>query len=235
MKALIVKHIDCEGPGLLGNVLDRRRIEVTLVHPYRGERVPDVGGYDYLVILGGPMGVYERDRFPFIDAEAQLARDAIARDVPVLGICLGSQIVAHALGAAVTKHRAREIGAMTVELTPEGATDPLLAGLDSPLSVFQWHGDTFGIPSGAARLASSPITANQAFRYGRCAYGFQFHIEVTPEMVAVWLAEYREEVASERLDAGAILNAAEREGKRWAEISEIVVGRFVDLGGVTCR
>jgi GMP synthase-like glutamine amidotransferase len=175
------------------------------------------------------MGVYERDRFGFIDEEAELARNAIAKNIPVLGICLGSQIMAHALGAPVTKNRPKEIGAMTVELTPEGTADPLLLGLGPEVSVFQWHGDTFGIPATAVRLASSPTTANQAFRYGRRAYGFQFHVEVTPEMVAEWLAEYREEITSEGLDAEAILRAAERERKRWAEASEIVFDRFVAL------
>lgn len=229
MKALIVKHIDCEGPGLLGDVLERHGIEMDFTHPYRGEQLPGISAYDFLVIMGGPMGVSERDRYGFIDAEANLARDAIARHIPVLGLCLGSQIMAHALGAPVAKNPAKEIGVMTVELTPEGAEDPLLAGLGPQVSVFQWHGDTFGIPPGAVRLASSPITVNQAFRYGRHAYGFQFHIEVTPEMVAEWLAEYREEVAKEGLDAEAILRAAEREGKRWADISQIVFERFISL------
>lgn len=175
------------------------------------------------------MGVYERDRYPFIDAEAELVRQAVSRDIPILGICLGSQIVADALGGRVTKHSAKEIGAMTVTLTPDGTGDPLFQALDPLVPVFQWHGDTFSIPPGAVRLASSPITPNQAFRHGRATYGIQFHLEVTLEMVSAWLAEYAAEIASERLDPALIREAA-ADSKRWAETADTVFSRFVALG-----
>jgi len=229
MKALVVKHIDCEGPGVLGEVFARHAVDITLAHPYRGEPLPAVSGHDFLVILGGPMGVYERDRYPFIDAEAELVRQAVSRDIPILGICLGSQIVADALGGRVTKHSAKEIGAMTVTLTPDGTGDPLFQALDPLLPVFQWHGDMFSIPPGAVRLASSPITPNQAFRHGRATYGIQFHLEVTLEMVSAWLAEYAAEIASERLDPALIREAA-ADSKRWAETADTVFSRFVALG-----
>jgi GMP synthase (glutamine-hydrolysing) len=175
------------------------------------------------------MGVYERDRYPFIAAESELVRNAVAEGLPVLGLCLGSQIIANALGGSVTKHAAKEIGAMTVDLTPEGLADPLFGGLDASLSVFQWHGDTFSVPPGGVRLASSPVTANQAFRCWRTTYGLQFHLEVTLGMVEAWLAEYAAEIASERLDPRVILEASQRECKRWAETSEIVFSRFIAL------
>ena len=229
MNALVIKHIDCEGLGVLDEIFSRRGIDVVLAHPYRGESLPRLDGRQFLVVLGGPMGVYERDRYPFIDAEAGLVREAVARDVPVLGLCLGSQIVADALGGQVTKHSAKEIGAMSVTLTPDGAADPLFHGLDSPLPVFQWHGDTFSIPPGAVRLASSPIARNQAFRHGRRTYGLQFHLEVTLEMVTTWLEEYAGEVASERLDPEAIRRAAAIDCKRWADLADTVFNRFVDL------
>jgi GMP synthase (glutamine-hydrolysing) len=230
MNALVIKHIDCEGPGILEDVFARHGVDVALVHPYRGESLPSLSGRHLLVVLGGPMGVYERDRYPFIDAEAALVREAVSLDVPVLGICLGSQIVAHALGGRVTKHSAKEIGAMAVTLTPDGVADPLFEGVDPLLPVFQWHGDTFSIPPGAVRLASSPVTPNQAFRLGRRTYGFQFHLEVTPEMVTAWLAEYAEEVASERLDPEAIRRASAIDSKRWADVADTVLSRFVALG-----
>jgi len=230
MNALVIKHVDCEGPGVLGDVFDRHGVAVTLAHPYRGEPLPAVADHDFLVVLGGPMGVYERDRYPFLDAEAELVRQAVSRDIPTLGICLGSQVIADAIGGRVTKHTAKEIGAMTVTLTPEGAADPLFQGFDPLLPVFQWHGDTFSIPPGAVRLASSPVTPNQAFRHGRCTYGFQFHLEVTLEMVTAWLAEYAGEIASERLDPELIRRASEADGKRWAEMAETVFSRFVALG-----
>jgi len=229
MNALVIKHIDCEGLGRLEGIFQRQGVDVTLAHPYRGETVSGLDGHDFLAILGGPMGVYERDRYPFIDAEAALVREAVTLDVPVLGLCLGSQIVADALGGQVTKHSAKEIGAMSVALTPDGAADPLFRGLDSPLPVFQWHGDTFSIPPRAVRLASSPIAPNQAFRHGRRTYGLQFHLEVTLEMVTAWLEEYAGEIASERLDPEAIRSAAAIDSKRWADLADTVFSRFVDL------
>ena len=229
MRALVIKHIDCEGLGTLEDVFARHGIGVTLGHPYRGEPLPDVAGYQVLVVLGGPMGVYERERYSFIDAEAELVRQAVAREIPTLGICLGSQIVADALGGRVTRHSAKEIGAMSVVLTPEGAIDPLFQGLDPLLPVFQWHGDTFSIPPGAVRLASSPIAANQAFRHGRRTYGLQFHLEVTIDMVTTWLAEYAAEIASEHLDPQLIRRASEGACKRWTEIADVVFSRFAAL------
>lgn len=229
VKALVVKHIDCEGPGILGDVLIQGGVELVVRCPYRGEPLPSAAGYDFLVVLGGPMGVYERDRHGFIDAEAELVRRAVADGIPVLGICLGSQIIADALGARVTRHSAKEIGAMTVDLTPAGRADPLFEGLGASLQVFQWHGDTFSLPPGGVHLASSPVTRNQAFRHGRATYGFQFHLEVTLDMVEAWLAEYAAEVASERLDPRLILEAARQGHKRWAELSETVFSRFIAL------
>jgi hypothetical protein len=120
---------------------------------------------------------------------------------------------------------------MTVTLTPDGEADPLLHGIDPLLPVFQWHGDTFSIPPGAVRLASSPITPNQAFRHGRGTYGFQFHLEVTLEMVTAWLAEYAAEIATEGLDPELIRRASAVEGKRWADAASTVFTRFVALGG----
>src|SRR5262249_45166999 len=219
MNALVVKHIDCEGPGTLADAFARHGMAVTVACPYRGETLPDVERFDAVVVLGGPMGVYERDRYSFIDREAALVRAAVSRDVPTLGICLGSQIIADALGGVVTRHSVKEIGAMTVTLTDHGLTDPLFEGLTPSVSVFQWHGDTFSIPPGGVRLASSAATANQAFRYGRCAYGLQFHVEVTPAMVGEWLGEYADEVVREGLDAERVRHDAERQAKSWRGVA----------------
>ena len=116
---------------------------------------------------------------------------------------------------------------MTIDLTADGLVDPLFHGNGARLPVFQWHGDTFTIPPGAVRLASSDVTPNQAFRHGSRTYGLQFHIEVTVEMIRAWLAEYAEEVASERLDGAAIVRASEDDATRWAELADLVFTRFV--------
>jgi GMP synthase (glutamine-hydrolysing) len=141
-----------------------------------------------LVVLGGPMNVDQVSEFPFLQREVDWIRQVVARGVPVLGICLGSQLLAKAFGARVTPNRVKEIGWYEVELFAP-ADDPLFGGLHGRHTVFQWHGDTFELPAGAAQLARSELCDQQAFRYGTNAYGLQFHIEVTAAMVDQWLLE----------------------------------------------
>ncbi len=157
----------------------------------------DVRGAAGLVVLGGPMNVDEVGKYPFLGVELDWIRDAVAARLPVLGICLGSQLLAKSLGAKVHANGVKEIGWYGVELAPAAAADPLFDGLPARQTVFQWHGDTFEIPQGATHLASSALCAHQAFRYGTSAWGLQFHVEVTREMVFDWLdcPQGREELA----------------------------------------
>lgn len=202
-RVLIIQHVDHEGPGTIRGAL--RGFEVDILKVYR-ERVPrSLDGYSALVVLGGPMGVYEEDRHPFLSDEMRLIEHAVKRGIPTLGVCLGSQLIARAAGARVYKGKAKEIGWYDISLTPEGKRDPLLLGLPSTLEVFQWHGDTFDIPTGGVCLASSALFANQAVRVGS-AYGFQFHLEVTADMVSEWIEVNREELEplKGKIDPGAI-------------------------------
>lgn len=148
---------------------------------------PPVRSIAGLIVMGGPMGVYEADRYPFLKRERDYIRKVIDAKKPVLGICLGAQLVARALGARVYPNRKKEIGWYRVRLTPTGRKDPLMKG--GPVSpwVFQWHGDTFDLPRGAHRLASSSLCKNQAFRFGAHVYGLQYHLEVDKAMVLEWL------------------------------------------------
>lgn len=150
---------------------------------------PPVRSIAGLVVMGGPMGVYETDRYPFLKRELVYIRNVIDAKKPVLGICLGAQLIAHALGARVYPNRKKEIGWYRVRLTPEGKKDPLMKGSPSSPWVFQWHGDTFDLPRGARRLASSPLCKNQAFRFGTNVYGLQYHLEVDKAMVLEWLEQ----------------------------------------------
>jgi GMP synthase-like glutamine amidotransferase len=135
------------------------------------------------------MNVDEVDRYPFLRAEVGWIREAVEARIPVLGICLGAQLLAKALGAAVYPNRIKEIGWYEIALTAEAASDPLFEGCSPRQTVFQWHGDTFDLPAGAVHLATSPLCRHQAFRYGPSAYGLQFHAEMTAALVDDWLGE----------------------------------------------
>ncbi len=229
MRALVFQHIGCEGLGLLGDFFAARGVGVHTVALDRGEPIPDPTGFDCLVVLGGPMNVYEEDRFPFLAPEDRAIRRAMAAGTPYLGFCLGGQLLAKGLDAPVTKNPVKEIGFDRVTLTPAGRRDPLFRGLSDPLPVFQWHGDTFAIPAGAVSLATSERCAHQAFRHGRAAYALQFHLEVTRPMVAEWLDTYKAEVAAEGVGAAAILAEAEERLARTRREAEIMFGNFLDL------
>jgi GMP synthase (glutamine-hydrolysing) len=196
MSVLICKNISSEGPGTIEDFLKIKGIPYTVVDLSKGEKIPDTEAFNTLVMMGGPMSVNEDDIYSYIKKEEELTRDFIAKNKNVLGICLGAQIMAKALGSRVYKGKEQEIGWHDIELTSEGIADALMRKLAvhphvgdmwKRFKVFHWHGETFDIPHGAVRLAGSELFPNQAFRYGNKAYAFQFHIEVTKEMIYDWL------------------------------------------------
>lgn len=187
---LIIKHIEIEGPGTLGEFFKETGWKTKVVELGKGDTFPSMDECEAIVSLGGPMNVYETHKYPFLEKEDALLKEALKEEVPVLGICLGAQLLAKAAGAKVRKAKQKEIGWYKVDLTQESMNDPLLKGLGKSLKVFQWHEDTFDIPAGGVRLAESQACANQAFRIGPNAYGLQFHIEITPEMVESWINKY---------------------------------------------
>ncbi len=193
MRVLIIKNVFTEGPGTIADHLHAEKIPFTPCDLSIGEAMPDPGPFTHFVIMGGPMAVYEMDRYPYLKNEARLINEAIKANKHVLGVCLGAQMVAHALGARVYAGGQKEIGWYEVAITPDGMKDLLMSSLalagKSAAQVFQWHGDTFDLPAGAVRLASSDLYPNQAFRYSDRVYAFQFHIEVTPKIVFNWLKD----------------------------------------------
>ena len=177
-----------------------------------GDALPNLDSFTHLLILGGPMAVYEMDRYPYLVNEALFIDRAIKANKHVLGVCLGAQMVAHVLGAKVYPGSKKEIGWYEVALTPDGMSDHLMSALALPdrnaAQVFQWHGDTFDLPRSTVRLASSDLFPNQAFRYADRVYALQFHIEVTPAIVRDWLAHEQEvDVASITAESEKIFNA----------------------------
>lgn len=193
MNVLIIKHVEIEGPGLIEYCLRHGKIPYKILTLNTNIHLPKLDALTHIIILGGPMNVYEEDRYPFLKDEDLFIKEAIQRGKFVLGICLGAQLIAKALGARVIKSPAREIGWYDVSLTRIGAVDPLFSPLPKTFSVFEWHEDTFDIPHNATLIATSSLVPYQAFRYGDNAYGLQFHLEVTGEMIREWIETYEEE------------------------------------------
>jgi GMP synthase-like glutamine amidotransferase len=190
---LIVKHVDIEGPGLIEDRLRQEKIPYQILTLESGLHLPKLDNFTHIVILGGPMNVYEEDQYPFLREEDLFIKEAIQRGKSILGICLGAQLIAKALGARIFKAPVKEIGWCDVSLTRIGSIDPFFSQLPRTFSVFQWHGDTFEIPHSAVLIATSSLVPHQAFRYGDNAYGLQFHLEVTQEMIREWMETYEEE------------------------------------------
>lgn len=189
MKRLLVfQHVAHEILGNLDPLLRESGFRIRYVnfgrHP---DARPDISRYQGLIVLGGPMNCDQSDRYPHLTTEIEIVREAIADGKPVLGICLGAQLIARALGARVFKNPVREIGWYDLAPTGAGRTDPLFRAFADHQMIFQWHGDAFEIPDGAIHLASSPGCVNQAFRYGEYVYGLQFHLEVDEPMIGRWL------------------------------------------------
>ncbi len=187
---LVIKHVEAEGPGLLGEFLQARGLSLRVVELEKGESIPEsLNGFSAVISMGGPMGVYDEEDYPFLRDEIPLLRAVVEKDIPFIGVCLGAQMLARAGGARVLSKACTEIGFYPIRLTREGQEDPLFAGVPEEFTVFQWHNDVFEIPQDALWLAESENCPNQAFRLGRRVYALQFHIEATPEMVEEWFSD----------------------------------------------
>ncbi len=186
-----IQHVDFEGLGIIAEVGREHGVRFDMARPYRGQALPTpeqlLERYQGLVVMGGPMGVYEAQEYPFLQQEQQLLAAAVGADRPVLGVCLGAQLMAAALGGSVSKGPMLEIGYGAVALTPEGENDAVVGGAGiSHMPVLHWHQDTFELPAGAVHLARSGFYAHQAFRVGSRAYALQFHVEADEALLRDW-------------------------------------------------
>ena len=187
MKFLVFQHVPHEHPGYIADFAEKNDIRLDIVRLWKPYKIPSLSSYNALIIMGGPMGVYEESNvFPSKDDEINVIRQNVGK-IPILGFCLGSQLLAYTLGAKVYpniiegKHK-KEISYYTLNLTKKGQEDILVKNFPEKFKVLEWHGDVFDIPKGATLLASSSLCKNQAFSY-KNAYGLLFHFEFTPEMV----------------------------------------------------
>ncbi len=174
-----------------GNILENLDFTGTpyfIHHPYQGDPLPDLREITAVIVLGGAMGANDDQRHPFLKPLKLFIRKIVEQQIPYLGICLGGQLLAAACGGRVESNRWEELGTLTVDLTDEGRCDRLFAGIGDKFTTFQWHHDSFDTPPDAVLLAKSPACPHQAFRIGSCAWGTQFHPEVTEEIIRDWCA-----------------------------------------------
>jgi GMP synthase (glutamine-hydrolysing) len=231
-RVLVLQHARSEGLGTIEDALRGFRQSFKYLRTFEGEAVPQsAGNLCGLVIMGGPMGVYEQAKHPFLKNEMKLIESFLKEGKPILGICLGSQLLASALGAEVKKGPCKEIGWHPIHLSANAAGDRVYKGQPSSFTAFHWHGDIFDLPSDAVPLASSDLTALQAFRYGENVYGFLFHMEVTREQIKTMLQEFSEEIQQEKLDGPGILHSSSDFLPRMSEIGSAVFGRWAALLG----
>ena len=224
---LAIQHVEPETTGLIGEALSEGGASITTVRVFEGEPVPaDIAPHDALVVMGGPMGVYEADQHPHLADEVELIRRAVESDVPVLGVCLGSQLLAAALGSSVRPAH-KELGWLPVTLTPEGTTDPLFAGLPRTFTVFHWHGDAFDPPPKSVALASSDLTSCQAFRHGSHV-GLLFHMEMSETMIRALVEQDLASGYADALTAGRALEEMEASLPTMRAFARRVFGRVSD-------
>jgi len=187
-RILIIKHIENEGPGFIEDIFEDNGWKLDTIELEKGEKLPScLDDVAAIITLGGPMNVYEEDVYPFLKDEEALLRKALIEEIPVLGICLGAQLIAKTCGATIRRASYKELGWYKLKLTKDGQKDALFRGLSKNLIVFQWHEDAFDIPQNGVLLAESRKCKNQAFRIGENVYGLQFHVEVTDDMIRSWM------------------------------------------------
>jgi GMP synthase-like glutamine amidotransferase len=232
MRLLVFQHIDCEHPGSLRGLLDKDGVDWLPVHLHRGEPIPSLESFDALWVMGGPMDVWDVEEHPWLIAEkAAIRRWVRELDRPFLGLCLGHQLLADALGGTCGPQRPPEIGVLDIELTQEGCVDPLFAGMAKRQKCLQWHSVRVAQPpEGATILASSRTCRVQAMRIGERAWSMQYHVEVEPDTVATWGAvpAYREALSQTLGDHALTRMArdAERDMPAFLSSAERLYGNF---------
>jgi GMP synthase (glutamine-hydrolysing) len=230
MKVWVLQHVACEDLGTIENALASRGVAAHYVRSFAGEPAPqgmdDAAG---LIVMGGPMGVYDQPRYPYLREEMKLIEEALKKEKPILGVCLGSQLLAAGLGAEVKPGKAKEIGWRPITLLAAAQGDALWRGVESPCMAYHWHGDIFDLPGGAASLARSALTECQAFRYGINAYGFLFHMEVTPAIISAMVETFATELLEEGIDGHSLIIQSREHLARLQTVGHGVFHRWADL------
>jgi GMP synthase (glutamine-hydrolysing) len=227
---LAIQHVAPEPPSGIGAAVERAGADLQVIRVHEAHPVPaTIGDFAGLVVMGGPMGVYEADRHPHLHPERALIESALEQRVPTLGVCLGSQLLASVLGAAVRPGPQKEIGWHPVSLTPAAADDALLAAAPRTFTALHWHGDVFDLPAGAVGLAHSQLTENQAFSFGGFAWGLLFHLEMTGPQLTEMTTAFAEELAEARIAPRELLDGWSTHGAALEALGEVVFRRWMEL------
>jgi GMP synthase (glutamine-hydrolysing) len=226
-KIVVLQNHPAESLGAIADSLETAALAWQYVRAYDGQPIPaSIRGAGGLVVMGGPQTVYRLDRDPYLREEIRLIEDALRENKPILGVCLGSQLLAAALGARVYRNETREIGWYRVTLATAATEDRLLRGLPPEFVAAHWHSDIFDLPTGAVALASSEKTPIQGFRHGDKAYGLLFHAEMTNEILEALVAEFSEGLRRVGIDGGAILAEAPRHLPKLNALGETIFARW---------
>ncbi len=228
LRILSLEHVPFEDAANIGPWAEQRGHQLRPVHLYDGDALPPVDDVDALVVMGGPMNIYQHAEYPWLVAEKEFIRGCLDAGKAMLGVCLGAQLIADQLGGPVSANGGREIGWFDVTLTPQGQSHPLLAGLPATFSAFHWHGDRLAIPPGAAHLASSAGCDNQAFAFGDNVLGLQFHLDYSAESIRKMIRNCGEELdgSAHVQSAGEILDADAKVAALRAKLEAVLDNLF---------
>lgn len=228
MRALLVQNCEVEGFGLYERLLRGRAVSCRVVHAYRDEQFPALSTFDAVVVGGTPVSAYSVSSHLFLQAEEAFLREVVSVQKPCLGICCGAQLLAQVLGAKVSRNATMEIGTYVVSVTEEGVSDLALLGFPASFPVFQWHGDTFGVPAGADLLVKGDDCRNQMFRKGSVV-GVQFHLEVGAEEVETWCRAYPDELARLGKSKEQVHREASAAQAGFEALAGVLIGNFMGL------
>ncbi len=231
MRAHYLQHVPFEGLGTIEPWLLKAGYQITSTMFYQSSILPDIQAIDLLIVMGGPMSVNDEEAFPWLEQEKRFIREAIQSGKPVLGICLGAQLIATAMGARVYSNHTKEIGWFTVQGTA-GVDEDITFPMPAEVEVFHWHGETFDLPDGAILLAESAACANQGFQLGRSVIALQFHLEVTAESVREMVTHCRAELQPAQYvqDEAAILAASSQKYQRINTLMDKILTYLLQSG-----
>ncbi len=227
---LYIKHIDIEGPGTLGKFFEQKGFKSQIIDLGKKDQLPNsLKDIEAVVVLGGPMNVYEEKKYPFLKKENDFLKNILEEKIPFLGICLGSQLLARAAGARVGRSPVKEVGFSTAQLSDDGKKDPLFEGVSEKFDVYQWHEDMFEVPKEGSLLAFSSGCPHQAFKVGAQAYGLQFHVEITDISIREWSDSYIKENLDDKSLKDQMLMDYKKKQRRFNKTAKTIYSNFLKI------